>query len=728
MRPDFGLSSADLNANSAEALTLQAEISYAQGNFTSAIANCEQAIVLQPSFAAAYVTLGNVRQAQGLIDAAIRSYTQALELDPNLAQAHANLGSMFYKQGLLDEAITYYRQALSLKPNFAAVYWNLALALRRQGNEPEAQICEQKAVEYQPQLAGANFFFNQGNKQASQGKLDEAMNSWEQAIKLDPNLAEAYCQIGMILRYRGEHKPAISQFEKALEVKPNLVPAHQHLCGIFRDSSDLAAARQAVNRYRQQCSDTDPIMTAIYSISTHQVSGLNQIAKDQFLVLESQLDQHLNHTTDIEIRSLYANLLFSLPYLRDNIAENSRFIQKISQRYIEQILQPNRSLYFLDYSQPSPEKALKIGIISSHFNRHAVGWCSLDIIRALSQITPEIYLYFTDRPKVDDRTALFKQISRKFYEPKHYPNGLPDAREISQEIRQDEIDILIDLDAISMPIHTEILYTQPAPVCLSWLGFDAPYLAEKNYFLCDWHSHPEGREQYYTEQLVRMPDSFVAVSGFERMVVNRENLRKAYRIGLDQVVYLCVAPGRKFNRELVQAQVAILKQVPNSILIHKATGDIAVFQGAYGEACQAVGISQHRVKFIPRFPTEEEHRQVYGLADVLLDSYPYNGGTHTLEALWFEVPVVTRKGEQFLSRMGYSFLRGVGVEAGVAESWEEYINWGVRFGEDIAFRRTVQTQLIQAKESTNLAPLWNPTLFAENLYKICDKLLSDRQF
>ena len=727
MSPDFSSSSADSDSNTPEALTLQAEISYAQGQFATAIASCEQAILLQPTWAPAYVTLGNVRQAQGLLDAAIRSYTQALELDPNLPQAHANLGSMFYKQGLLDQAMTCYRQALSLKPDFAEVYWNLAQALRKQGNEAEAQICEQKAVEYQPQLASANFLFNQGNKFAQSGKLDQAMKSWQNAIAIDPNLAEAYCQIGMILRYRGEPKQAISYFEKALELEPKLVPAHQHLCGIFRDSSNLAAARQAVNHYRQMCSETDPIMTAIYSISTHQVSGLNQIAKDQFLQLESQLDQPLNRTTEIEIRSLYSNLLFSLPYLRDNITQNYRLIQTISQRYIEQILQANRSLYFLEYSQYIPQQHLKIGIISSHFNRHAVGWCSLDIIRALSEITPEIYLYFTDRPKVDDRTALFQQIARKLYEPKRYPNGLPEANEITQEIRQDEIDILIDLDAISMPIHTEILYTQPAPVCLSWLGFDAPYLAEKNYFLCDWHTHPEGREQYYTEQLVRMPDSFVAVSGFERMAVNPEQFRKAYRIGLDQVIYLSVAPGRKFNRELVEAQVSILKQVPNSILIHKAAGDVAVFQGAYQQACQAAGVSLHRVKFIPRFPTEEEHRQIYALADVLLDSYPYNGGTHTLEALWFEVPVVTRKGEQFLSRMGYSFLQGVGVEAGIAESWEDYINWGVRFGEDIALRKSVQTQLIQAKASTHLAPLWNPTLFAENLYKICGKLLSDRQ-
>ncbi|MEL7036527.1 MAG: tetratricopeptide repeat protein [Cyanobacteria bacterium J06592_8] len=727
MSPDFSSSSADPNSNTPEALTLQAEISYAQKQYADAIAYCQQAILQQPSWAAAYVTLGNVQQAQGSLDAAIRSYQQALELDSNLAPAHANLGSMYYKRGLLEAAITCYRQALSLKPDFAAVYWNLAQALRKQGNEPEAQICEQKVIEYNPEIVGANFIFNQGNRLAEKGQLDAAVNSWKIAIALDPNLAEAYCQIGMILRYRGEKKPAISYFKKALELEPSLIPAHQHLCGIFRDSSDLASARQAVNQYRQTCGENDPIMTAIYSISTHQVSGLNQIAKDQFLLLESQLDDILNRTTDIEIRSLYSNFLFSQPYLRDRIVENSRLIQKIAQRYIEQILQPNRSLYCLDYPQSSPQQGLKIGILSNHFNRHAVGWCSLDIIRALSQITPEIYLYCTDRLKADDLTELFQEIAHKFYQPQQYPNGLADAREITQEIRQDEIEILIDLDTISMPIHTEILYAQPAPVCISWLGFDATYISDKNYFLCDGNTHPEGREEYYTEKLVRMPNSFVAVSGFESVEVNRDSIRKAYRLGSDQIVYLNVAPGRKFNRELVEAQIAILKQVPNSVLIHKAMGDIEVFQNAYQQVCQAEGVSFHRVKFVPRFPSEEEHRQIYALADILLDSYPYNGGTHTLEALWFEVPVVTFKGEQFLSRMGYSFLRGVGVEAGVAESWEEYINWGVRLGKDQVLRTSVQTQLKEAKTSANLAPLWNPTLFAENLYNICTQLLGDHR-
>jgi Predicted O-linked N-acetylglucosamine transferase, SPINDLY family len=94
-----------------------------------------------------------------------------------------------------------------------------------------------------------------------------------------------------------------------------------------------------------------------------------------------------------------------------------------------------------------------------------------------------------------------------------------------------------------------------------------------------------------------MPDSFVAVSGFQRYGVDPVALRKSNRIGLDQIVYLCVAPGRKFNRELVKAQIAILKQVPNSILIHKALGDAAVFEGAYHQACEAEGVGGTELSF-----------------------------------------------------------------------------------------------------------------------------------
>jgi protein O-GlcNAc transferase len=134
-----------------------------------------------------------------------------------------------------------------------------------------------------------------------------------------------------------------------------------------------------------------------------------------------------------------------------------------------------------------------------------------------------------------------------------------------------------------------------------------------------------------------------------------------------------------------------------------------------------VGI--HRIKFIPADYPEEKHRMIYKIADILLDSYPFNGGTHTLEALWFNVPVVTKTGEQFFSRFGYSFLNTLGIEAGIAHNWEEYIDWGTKLGKNPDLTNKIKTQLAQSKQTEHLAPLWNPKKFAQDMYATLEQIL-----
>ena len=711
-----------------ETLTQQAELYYAQGQLSEAIACCRQALTLQPNWAPTYVTLANILQAEGKISKAISLYYRAIELNPNLSQAHVNLGSMFYCQGKLEEAIACYYKAIQLQPEMAAAYWNLAKVWQKMGKSDEAIAAQQKALELNPSLGGVEFNLSQGYKLAEEGKLEEAITVWQTAIKFKPDLAEAYVQIGIILRNQGKFSEAIQSLKKAIEIEPDYAIAHQHLCGILRDGNNYKIAREAVNKYYQECGKIDQIMTRIYMISTYQVSGLNEVAKNIFFELENKVIEDISIVKkSVELKSLYGNFLLSVPYLRDDIEANSNIYKLVSKYYTELAIKPKYNYrQKLSNFEFSETQKLKIGFISCHFCRHSVGWCSLDIIRELGNLNTEIYLYSTERLKVDDQTHKFSQAATKLYVPKKYPQGRADIREIIDEIHQDKVDILIDLDSLSVPINTEIFHQQPAPICISWLGFDAPYISSDNYFLCDWKTHPQDRDKYYVEKLVRMGDSFVAVSGFERIEISQANLRKSQRIGLDQIVYLCLAPGRKFNQDLVNAQVSILQQVPNSILIHKALGDLEVFQSAYHQACKTKGVSIHRIKFMPRFSTEEEHRSIYSLADILLDSYPYNGGTHTLEALWFNLPVVTHAGKQFLSRMGYSFLESLDIKLGVSWSWEEYIDWGVKLGQNFNLRQEYIDSLVKSKESENLAPLWNSKKFAQDMYAVIEKLLIDR--
>lgn len=708
---------------SAETLTQQAEMYLAEGKLADAITACQAALDLDSTWAAGYVTMGTIKHAQGDIDGAIALYAQAIQLNPDSAPAYANLGSMLYKKSRFQEAILNYRKALNLNPNLVAVHLNLANALKQQGKLEESAQYEQKALALNPEYAQVDRLIQQGDELAKSGKLEDAIALWEKALSIKPDLAEVYCQIGIIRRFQGKYKEALDVLQKALQLKPDYIAAHQHLCGILRDTMNYSLARKAVNTYYQTCNEVDRIMTTLYVMSTYHVAGLNQVAKDRFLELETLVKQTIKSLKKpYEVKALYANLLFSMPYFRDDVESNYQLNQLVAKQYIAQVLQPSHLEMSYTQKPRQPQSELSIGFISSHFNRHSVGWCSFDIIEGLKKFTSKVYLYATEPMQTDDFTQWFAKTAQ-LYIPENFPNGTVNPGEIIQKIREDEIDILIDLDSLTIPLHAEILYHQPAPICISWLGFDAPYISQNNYFLVDSYTHPEGRDKYYEERLIRMPNNFVSVCGFARQVCDRVFLRQGYRIGLDQVVYLCVASGRKFNIELAKAHIAILKEVPHSILIYKGVGDSEVFQSTYKKICEEEGVGFYRIKFLERVATEEEHRKIYSLADVLLDSYPYNGGTHTLEALWFDLPVVTRVGVQFLSRMGYSFLQNLGINEGVATSWKEYIQWGVTLGKDQELRQQVVEKLKNSKKPENLAPLWNPHKFAQDFYGICQQLL-----
>ncbi len=701
-----------------EQLTEQAEAYYRERQIQLSLTLCHQVIQIQPNFAPSYKLLGNILQSLGKLEGAIRAYEWAIALCPEFAEAHANLGSIYYQQGDFNQAAASYKTALHFNPKLAGVYWNFGKLFKERGDINQAILSQKQALEINPKLVGASGYFTLGTDLLNQGELEEARSLFQHTLELEPKSAEAHVNLGIIHRHQGWMQEAVNSYTAAIALKPDLVEAHWNLYELFISSRDFAGARKAADCYIDSCQGENKFMGAIAWISAYLKAGSAQNAYQHFLTLESRLFQKLETPSSWDIERLYYNSFYILTNIRDDIRKNSQFYRLISEKFIPTLPPLSPGNKAREGSPRIASNPLKIGIISPHYKRHSVGWCSADILRELAQLTPHLYLYVTGPLQPDDRTAVFKSFAAKFY----HPSSGVTSQTVFDEIQRDCLDILVDLDSLTVNINIEILASHPAPVCVSWLGFDAPFISADHYFLGDWQTHPEGTEPYYQEQLVRMPDCFVASSGFQRIEGDRDTFRHSFGIDSTQVVYLCIAPGRKFNLDLVQAQIAILKQVPNSVLIYKGEGDHTVISATYQQECAAQNVSFSRIKFLPRTRTEEEHRILYLLADVLLDSYPYNGGTHTLEALWFNLPMVTRSGEQFLSRMGYSFLQAVGIEAGVAWSWEEYVDWGVSFGCDRLFLQQIQNQLIQSKQLETLAPLWNPKKFAQDIYRLFEQL------
>ncbi|NJM27635.1 MAG: hypothetical protein HC856_04240 [Pseudanabaena sp. RU_4_16] len=233
--------------------------------------------------------------------------------------------------------------------------------------------------------------------------------------------------------------------------------------------------------------------------------------------------------------------------MRDDRAANARFSRSIGQQYLRQPAATENpiskeSRQTIKLSDRGAD--LRIGFISMYLKRHPIGWCVYDFMRELSSLTPHIYIYTTRQFTEDDRTQKFVQITDRFYRTTQLePQAI--AREIKERIIADKIDVLIDLDSIMNLVHAEIMRDRPAPVCITWPSFDAPFVSSHNYEICDWHTHPVGVESHYLEQLVRMPDSHMAVGGFETISIDRNALRLQYGIQQDQVAYLFSAPAHK---------------------------------------------------------------------------------------------------------------------------------------------------------------------------------------
>lgn len=763
----------ELNPEFAEAYINQGSILSKLGRNEEAVVCLEKAIAIKPNIGAAYWNLANIYLQLEKLEKVVQCRKQAFLLEPKLVNAETlnDLGTAIGKLGDFEEAITYYQKSIELQPNYHLVHLNLGVSLRKTGKLDAAKEELQKAVTLKPddpeiynnlgsilveenqidagishyekavtlKPDSAEYHFNLGTALGQKDKFVEAIKELQKAVELQPDLGEAYSNLGAIVhrksRKDGEisgelFNLAINSLLKALEINSELSLPHLYLAQLISSpvrTSDFGALRQAAARYLERSNQQNRLIAASTFVGTYVKSGLTQVAKEKFLEIEPEIYHQLEKFNNIELTVLYSHLLFHLHYLRDDLAANSQLYQEVGNKYAEKVIATKQIKISENERKQLPTSNLKIGVMSSHFARHSVGWCSADIITELGKLTPNLYLYFMGDRKPDDRTKVFESAAAKFYRPKANPNGEFDINQIVQDIAQDELDILIELDSSTIPLQVEVIYHQPASVCLSWLGFEAPFTQENNYFLCDWNTHPEGREKYNREQLVRMPDSFVAVGGFKCASVDRKAARKARRIAEDQTVYLCVAPGYKLNPEQIQAQVKILKQVPDSILLYKGhTGDLKVIESAYKEECQTQGVGFQRIKFMPFSASEEEHRTVYQVADIMLDSYPYNAGTHNLEALWFNLPVVSKSGETYLSRMGNSFLKTLSLDECMTNSWEEYIEVGIKLGKDQEFRRSIKEKLVQSKQPETLSPLWNPQKFAQDMYNIFEQLLAEK--
>lgn len=433
-------------------------------------------------------------------------------------------------------------------------------------------------------------------------------------------------------------------------------------------------------------------------------------------LLESLIEEQPLNLDAYKVSRLL-NSYFFAPYFQDNPRQNRQF-----QNQVAQLCQTNEQIYAQESIERyrtgrlqrkpllgATAKPLKIGYLSHCLRSHSVGWLARWIFQYHNRDKFQFYGYFINSPDTCD------PLQEWYVHQVHKAHISTKSNAIVELIYQDEIDILIDLDSITLDAGSVVLKLKPAPIQVTWLGWDASGLPTVDYFIADPYVLPESAQEYYTEKIWRLPQTYIAVDGFE---VGVPTLRRdQLDIESDAVVYLSAQKGYKRHLDTVRLQMRIIKEVPNSYFLLKGSLDLEAVKASFTQIAQEEGVDSDRLRFLPTDPSEASHRANLGIADVVLDTYPYNGATTTLETLWMCIPLVTRVGEQFAARNSYTMMMNAGITEGIAWSDEEYVEWGVRLGKDAVLRQQVAWKLRQSRQT---APLWNGKQFTrhmENAYE-----------
>jgi predicted O-linked N-acetylglucosamine transferase (SPINDLY family) len=428
--------------------------------------------------------------------------------------------------------------------------------------------------------------------------------------------------------------------------------------------------------------------------------------------------QHPEELPQATVARLVTSAYF-FPYFRDGALQNRQIqnqLSRLCQDYLEGLARKQAYAYSQragnckDIGTGGSSRPLRIGYLSHCLKSHSVGWLARWIFQYHNCERFEIHAYLVGSRQTGDPLEewYISQVP-------HFHKVGNDNWKIAEQISQDEIDILIELDSITLDATCEVMALKPAPVQVTWLGWDASGLPAIDYFIADPYVLPDSAQDYYTEKIWRLPQTYIAVDGFE---VGVPTLRRdELNIPSDAVVYFSSQKGYKRHPDTARLQIKILKEVPNSYFLIKGGADEESIKRFFTQLADEEGVDAGRLRFLPRESSEAIHRANLGIADVVLDTYPYNGATTTLETLWVGVPLVTRVGQQFAARNSYTMMVNAGVTEGIAWTDEEYVEWGIRLGKEPALRQMISLRLRQSRQTS---PLWNAEQFTremENAYE-----------
>jgi len=497
-----------------------------------------------------------------------------------------------------------------------------------------------------------------GRSSQQNGDLDLAINCYTKAIRLSPNNAFALHELGLVYNLKRDSAKAESFYRLACNLAPEMGSAHYNLGNLLIGQGKLIEALSCL----QQAADLKPDNAdALTNIGV----ALYELGKVDRAIEYFQKALAVNPASP----QLRSTLVSALHYIET--ATGDDILQESKQWWDSH----GRPLYrkILHTNPHSPTRKLKIGYISPDFREHSIYYFITPLLSAHDRSQYEIFCY-SDVSQPDWATVEIKALADHWRDITHSPDEA-----VALAIEKDGIDLLIDLAGHMTANRLCVFAQKPAPVQISWLGYPGTTgLPTIDYRLIDSITDPEGEaDRYHSEKLIRLPGCFLCYHPPKEAL--EPGPAPAERSGI--FTFGSFNNPAKINQALLTVWATILQQLPNSRLLLKGKhlNDRGV-QRSFLDSFTSRGIDAARICFSPHLPSRREHLSLYNDIDLCLDTFPYNGTTTTLEALWMGVPVLTMRGERHASRVGASILQALGRPDLITATPQAYIDAAIRAG------------------------------------------------
>lgn len=558
--------------------------------------------------------------------------------------------------GRLAQAEAAYRSILSRDPNHADALHLLGFLAHQVNRSDIAVSLINRAIAISP--TNAIYHFNLGKVFHDLSQLQQASACYSRALTIDPEFFDAQVNLGNLLKDQGELGAAIDLYRRALNARPDIGVAHYNL-GVALSASGLA--EEAIASFRAALDRTPTLMEAHHNLllNLHYCAPL-----DQPLIDAESEKWNQRHAGPLQMR------------VRPHVNERL------------------------------PDRRLRIGYVSPDFRSHSVAWFFESLLASHDPQAIETFCY-ANVLRPDAVTARLQGTAQHWRDISRI-----DDEKTAELVRNDGIDILVDLAGHTAHNRLLVFARKPAPVQVTYLGYpNTTGMTTMGYRLTDVRADPLTESGHVRgEELVRLPQTFLCYRSPAAAELAIAPLPAASN---GRVTFGCFNAMPKINLPLIQLWARILGQVQDSRLriANRALNNDATRRRVL-TLFQSCGIKSGRIELLGGERDWTTHLARHNQVDLALDSFPYCGTTTTCEAMWMGVPVVSLAGQAHVSRVGFSLLNNVGVAELCAQTPDEYVQIAVELANDLPRLARLRLSL---RPRMSASPLMDSASFARNV-------------